>query len=997
MKTLRLEKGGRIDRNSPLMFTFDGKSYSGFKGDSLASALLANDRHFVARSYKYHRPRGILSAGVEEASALVGVDRGKGRFDTSTRATTQELFAGLNAQSQHCWPSLRWDAGALSALGSPVMSTGFYYKTFMWPKAFWEWIYEPVLRKLAGLGKAPKTADPDTYTSRYAHCDVLIIGGGPAGLAAALAASDNGAKIILVDEQNEVGGSLLSNPMLNIEGEKSWDWLAKTKQILASRDNVTILSRTIAFGYYDQNFVGTVQRLSDHLDDQKTGRLRERMLRIRAKRIVLATGAIERPLVFPGNDRPGVMLAGAGQTYLNRYGVKVGNQALVITSHDSAYASAFDMAKAGIKVSAIIDLRQQVPINLIREANSLGIELLLGHTIINTSGRFRIYSAAVAPINAIKRVRKIKCDILLMGGGWTPSVHLFSQSRGMLKWCNDIGAYVPDIYSQDAASVGACNGDYLLGDALNDGAEAGKNGAIDTGFAGAKTPGYKLAGELACSGMAADKISDIAIANTKDAYVDIQHDVTAKDIFQAVSEGFHSIEHIKRYTTTGMATDQGKTSNLNGLSIASKALKSPIADFGLTTFRPPYTPTSFGVLSGFSRLDLFDVERKSPTEQWALENRAVFEPVGLWRRARYFPKSGENMHQAVARECKGTRAGIGISDASTLGKIEVVGPDAAQFLNHIYTNPFTKLAVGRCRYGLMLSEEGFIYDDGVVARLAHERFHITTTTGGAPRVFATMEDYRQTEWPDLKVWLTSITEQWAVIALNGPNVRKMIEPFVEDIDLSNEAFPHMAIRLGKIFGVPTRLFRVSFTGELGFEVNVPAAYGLAVWQRLMEAGADLGIVPYGTEALHVMRAEKGYIIVGQDTDGTMTPNDMGMSWAIGKKKRDFIGKRSLVRSDMLRDDRKQLVGLMSENPNIVLEEGAQIIGKNSSVIPANMIGHVTSSYWSSTLQRSIAMAVIMGGREKMGSDIFVPMPDIMHRAKIVDPVFYDPKGDRLNV
>ncbi len=1001
MSNFRTAKGGRISRKTSLNFSFDGKSYAGLQGDSLASALLANGVHFVARSYKYHRPRGIMSAGTEEASALVGIDRGKGRFDTSTRATTQELFDGLRAQSQHCWPSLKFDVGALTALGSPVMSTGFYYKTFMWPKAFWEWIYEPILRNLAGLGRAPKELDPDNYSSIHAHCDVLIIGAGPAGLAAALAASKSGAKTILVDEQNDIGGDLLSSPNAQIDGDNSWDWLAKKQKELASRTNVTILNRTTAFGYYDQNFIGLVQKLSDHLGtpenkpDNKG--VRERLWKVRAKRVVLATGSIERPLVFAGNDRPGILLASAAKTYLNRYGVKVGNRPLVITNHDSAYESAFDLAEAGVEVVAIIDRRTDISQKLVEKAQKLGIEILSGHTIVQTSGKHRVCSVRAAPVEANAPIRKIKCDAVLMCGGWTPSVHLFSQSRGTLAWRDDIGAYVPDIYTQEASSVGACNGDFLISQALNEGGNAGREAAVSAGAKALNPNSYKVANEALTSDIPVEKIGTFPATGRGKAFVDFQHDVIAKDIGQAVREGFHSIEHIKRFTTTGMATDQGKTSNLNGLAIASAALERPVTEVGLTTFRPPYTPTSFGALAGYSRGELFDVTRKSPTEKWAIKNGAVFEPVGLWRRARYFPKAGENMHEAVARECKATRASIGISDASTLGKIEVVGPDAAEFLNRIYTNPWSKLGVGRCRYGLMLGEDGYIFDDGVVGRLSEDRFHVTTTTSGAPRVFSRMEDYRQTEWPELKVWLTSITEQWAVIALNGPNVRKLIEPFVEGIDLSKDAFPHMAIREGTIFGVPTRLFRVSFTGELGFEVNVPSAYGLGVWQRLMEEGKKYDIVPYGTESLHMLRAEKGYIIVGQETDGTQTPNDMGMDWAIGKKKFDFVGKRSLVRSDMLASGRKQLVGLMTSDANTVLEEGAQIMNEKSNAIPAKMIGHITSSYWSETLGHSIALAIIDGGRTRMGDEIYVSKTGGFHQARIVDPVFYDPDGERLNV
>mgnify|MGYP001208790415 CR=1 FL=1 len=986
MSPCRTAEGGRVERATPLSFSFDGKKYSGLKGDSLASALLANGVHFVARSYKYHRPRGIMSAGSEESSALLGIDRGEGRYDTNTRATTQELFEGLRAESQHCWPSLRWDMGAVNGLAGPILSAGFYYKTFMWPKSFWERVYEPIIRKAAGLGRAPRAPDPDSYASRYAHTDVLVVGAGPAGLAAALAASESGAKVIICDEQPEIGGGLLSAPSSRIDGEEAWKWLASAAATLAGRGNVTVLTRTTAAGYYQQNFFGLVERLSDHIASPHPGLPRQRMWRVRAKQVVLATGAIERPLVFAGNDRPAIMLAGAARTYLNRYGVKAGNRPAVVTSHDSAYLAAFDLAAGGIGLGAIVDVREDVPPRLLERAAKLGIEVLPGHTVIQANGRLRVSSVSVAPVGSNgppRAARKIDCDALLMCGGWTPSVHLFSQSRGTLSWRGDIGAYVPGVYTQEARSAGACDGRFLLSQALNDGAAAGAG----------KSSTHTVANEAPCSGISLAELPTSADPAPTKAFVDFQNDVTAKDVRQAVGEGFHSIEHIKRYTTTGMAIDQGKTSNLNGLAIASQALGRPIVEVGLTTFRPPYTPTSFGAFAGFSRGDLFEVTRHTPIDGWAEKRGAVFEPVSLWRRARYFPQKGEDMHAAVARECKATRTSIGIQDASTLGKIEVVGADAAEFLNRMYTNSWTKLGVGRCRYGLMLGEDGYIYDDGVVGRLGEDRFHVTTTTGGAPRVMASMEDYRQTEWPDLDVWLTSITEQWAVIALNGPNARQLIEPFVEGIEMNKEAFPHMAVRQGRIFGVPVRLFRVSFTGELGFEVNVPSGYGLAVWQRLIEAGARYDIVPYGTEALHVLRAEKGYIIVGQETDGTQTPDDVGMAWAIGRNKPDFVGKRSLARPDMLVQGRQQLVGLLTGDANYLLEEGAQIVADKTQM---KAIGHVTSSYWSEALRSSIALAVVEGGRGRMGAELFVPMDGAIHPVRVVEPVFYDPQGERLN-
>ncbi len=994
----RIAGKGRVDRGKPVGFTFNGTSYSGFAGDTLASALLAHGVHLVGRSFKYHRPRGILSAGSEEPNALVGVDRGGGRGEPNSRATVLEIYEGLKAASQNHWPSLNYDIGAVNDALYMLLSAGFYYKTFMWPKSFWNRIYEPLIRGAAGLGKAPDQPDPDLYASRFAHCDVLVVGSGPAGLAAALAAGSSGARVILADEQPELGGSLLGAPDVAIDGRSAWQWLAETCAALAAMKNVTLLPRTTAIGYYHQNFVGLAQRLTDHLAAYPEGAPRERLWKVRARRVVLAQGAIEKPLVFEGNDRPGVMLAGAARTYLNRYGVKAGARAVVVTTHDSAWHAAFDLARAGATIAAIVDLRDNVPEALAGAARALGIEMLLGWTATGTKGRLKVSSVRVNPVRpggAVGPARRIACDLVLMSGGWTPSVHLFSHSRGELAWDAVNRVFLPGRETEACRCAGAGNGRLGLSAALADGAEAGAEAARGAGFA-ATARSHGVQGEESTGGTVRRDLPTDRNASFAKAFVDFQNDVTAKDIRLAVREGFTSIEHIKRYTTTGMGTDQGKTSNINGLAIASDAVSLDVPSVGLTTFRPPYTPTTFGTFAGYNRGDLFEVTRKTSIDGWAEAQGAVFEPVSLWRRARYFPKPGEDMHRAVARECREVRASVGMFDASTLGKIEVVGPDAAEFMNRMYTNAWTKLAPGRCRYGLLLGEDGFIRDDGVIGRLAEDRFHVTTTTGGAARVLSMMEDYLQTEWPDLKVWLTSTTEQWAVVALNGPNARRVLTPLVEGADLADAAMPHMSVAECRICGVPARLFRVSFAGELGFEVNVPSRHGLAVWQAIHAAGSQYGIVPYGTETMHVLRAEKGFIIVGQDTDGTLTPDDAGLSWAIGKTKPDFVGKRSLSRPDMLKPDRRQLVGLLTADPKAVLEEGAQIVADPRQPVPMKMIGHVTSSYWSETLGRSIAMAVIEGGRALTGNTVHVPMPEQTYAAVVSATVFLDPENKRLN-
>jgi sarcosine oxidase subunit alpha len=982
--------GGRIDRSKPLSFTFDGRLYQGFQGDTLASALIANGVHLVGRSFKYHRPRGFLAAGSEEPNALVDIDRGNGRSAPNLRATQVELYGGLVAKSQNRWPSLGFDISAINDLAPPgLIGAGFYYKTFMAPAGAWHKLYEPFIRRAAGLGKAPQSPDPDHYSQRYAFCDVLVVGAGAAGLAAALAAAETGVPVILADEQAAMGGGLLDEANAIIDGVSAADWVAAALSRLNSMGNVTLLPRTQAFGYYAQNFLGLAERLTDHEAVPTTGTPRERLWKVRAKWVVLATGAIERPLVFPDNDRPGVMLASAARTYLNRYGARPGNRAVIFTADDTSYAAALDLHKAGTEIAAIADLRAAPEGPGITAARAAGLRVMPSTVVVGVSGRLRVTDVALGSIGADGTVTagpSLGCDLLLMAGGWTPAVHLFSQSRGKLKFDAERQIYLPGVSAQAERSVGACNGTFDLSAALAEGDAAG----------GGKTREFIAIGATAPSGGFHGAIPHSRDPQRVKAFVDFQNDVTAKDIKLAVREGMHSIEHIKRYTTTGMATDQGKTSNMNGLAIAAGALDKPIPEIGLTTFRTPFTPVTFGTLAGHARGDLFDPIRKTPMHGWAEAKGAVFEDVGQWKRAWYFPRPGETMHDAVNRECKAARSVAGIFDATTLGKIEVVGPDAAEFMERLYTNPWAKLGVGRCRYGLMLNEAGFVMDDGVIARIAPDRFHVTTTTGGAPRVLAHMEDYLQTEFPDLKVWLTSTTEQWAVIAIQGPKAREIIAPLVEGIDLSPEAMPHMSLREGTICGVPTRLFRVSFTGELGFEVNVPADSGRKVWEAIFASGEPLGLTPYGTETMHVLRAEKGYIIVGQETDGTVTPSDLGLDWAIGKNKRDFVGKRSLKRPDLVKVDRKQLVGLLTTDPTKVLEEGAQITLDAAPATGTPALGHVTSSYWSETLGRSIAMALVESGRTRTGETLHVPMPGEAVAVTVTEPIFFDKEGGRLD-
>ncbi len=691
---------------------------------------------------------------------------------------------------------------------------------------------------------------------------------------------------------------------------------------------------------------------------------RERLWQVRAGEVVLATGAIERPLVFPGNDRPGIMLAESARTYLKRYGVLPGARVAVLTAHDGAYQAALDLKAAGVQIAVIADVRREATGALPGAARRAGIEVRTGVTAVGTKGTRRVKALGLAPVDDAGSVTStsewIDCDTVLMSGGYTPSVHLFSQSRGQLRWDDDLKVFVPDVAAERCRCVGSCAGDAGFG----------------SGWLGS--------------------LPQPATGSRGKAFVDWQNDVTAPDLALAVREGFRSIEHIKRYTTTGMATDQGKTSNLNALAIAAAQLQQPIPKVGLTTFRMPYLPVSFGALAGPARGELFAPVRTTPMYSWASERGAVFEPVSLWQRARYFPAGKEDMHQAVARECLAVRRHCGLFDASTLGKIEVVGPDAVEFMNRMYVNSWNSLKPGRCRYGILLRDDGFVFDDGVVARIAEDRFHVTTTTGGAPRVLALMEDYLQTEWPQLKVWLTSTTEQWAVIALQGPAARRVLEPLVEHIDLSNDALPHMGVARGRICGVPGLVFRVSFTGELGYEINVPADFGLEVWRAVWEAGQAHGICAYGTETMHVLRAEKGYVIVGQDTDGTVTADDAGLGWAVGKNKPDFVGMAAMKKPALTDPGRKQLVGLLTVDPAVVLEEGSQLTAQPGLRPPMPVLGHVTSSYHSSVLGRSIALALVNAGRARMGQTLYVPTAHGESMVIVASPIFYDPKGERLN-
>ena len=993
----RLAEGGRIDRDQRLGFTFNDVRYTGYAGDTLASALLANGVVLVGRSFKYHRPRGILSAGAEEPNALVQLGKGA-RTEPNLRATQVELYDGLVAESINCWPSVEYDIGAINNRISRVLPSGFYYKTFMWPRKLWM-TYEYFIRRAAGLGKAPRAPDPDRYDKRHAHCDVLVAGGGPAGLAAALAAGRTGARVIVADDQQEFGGALL-NTRAEIDGKPAMDWVAAALDELAAMDEVTLLPRATVFGYYDHNYLGIAERVTDHLgpDAAPPAAPRQRLWRVRARQVVLAAGSHERPLVFADNDRPGVMLAGAAQTYVNRYAVKPGGRAVVFTNNDSAYQAALDLIDGRVRIAALVDVRPEPAGPLVEAVRAQGIEIVAGHAITATHGAKRVTAVEVMRLNeagdqVTGPARRFDCDLVCMSGGWNPAIHLFSQSRGRPVFDAEKACFVPGRSVQAERSAGACNGAFALADCLAEGFAAGLAAAGDAGRKKGRARKMPAAPEPESRPLR--PLWRVPAVRGVKQFVDFQNDVTAADLVLAAREGYDSVEHLKRYTTTGMGTDQGKTSNVNAIAILAQIAQAEIPDVGVTTFRPPYTPVGFGTLAGRAVGPLWEPARLTPMHLRHADTGAVFEDVGQWKRAWYYPNDGETMHDAVNRECLAVRTSLGIFDATTLGKIDIQGSDALELLNRVYTNAWDTLAVGRARYGLMLGEDGMVMDDGVTARIGEHHYHMTTTTGGAPRVMAWLEEWLQTEWPELKVYLTSVTTQWAVVAIAGPNSRRLLGELCDDIDLATEAFPFMAWRDGTVAGLPARVYRVSFSGEIAYEINVPASYGTALWRALMTAGAKYQITPYGTEAMHVLRGEKGFVVVGHDTDGTMTPFDLGMGWIVSKKKKDFLGKRSLARSDCLREGRKQLVGLLSEDPNEVVPEGSQIVAEVRAKPPMPMEGHVTSSYWSPVLGRSIAMAVLKGGHGRHGETVTISLANKNVRAVVGKPIFYDPEGKKL--
>ena len=1000
----RLANAGRlVNKNKAVSFTFNGKNLRGFEGDTLASALLANDQMMVGRSFKYHRPRGVVASGAEEPNGLVNLGKDN-TFEPNQRITTTELFDGLTATSQNHWPSLEFDVGVINTYLSRFMPAGFYYKMFIHPRPFWKHIYEPMIRQAAGLGKAPKDRDTDTYEHFNASFDVMVVGGGIAGLAAAHSAGQSGARVMLVEQTADWGGRAVVD-MPSIDGKIAQDWVAETVQALENMTNVTIRLRTQGAGVYDHGYVLAYERLTDHAPENDGPR--HRLWRIRAKQIVTATGAIERPLSFAGNDIPGVVLASAVRDYAVNFGVSVGDRTVVVTNNDDAYRTAITLKKVGLDISAIIDARTSAEGDLIEEAKALGIRVEFGKGIAKVKGGKRVTGVALcnqAGEGAV--IEEISCDCVAMSGGWSPVVHLWSHCGGKLIWDADQTMFRPDPEKPPlgangegfVVTAGVANGHLFTAEVIADGFAAGRSAAKAAGFK-AKAAQAPM-GEDAHEGPLAPvwlMPQGASHALRSKAWLDFQNDVKVSDVQLAAQEGYESVEHAKRYTTIGMATDQGKLSNINGLATLAKSLNAEIPNVGTTTFRPPYTPISMSVIAGVAKNELFQPIRKTPMSDWHTANGADYEPVGQWRRPYAYVRIGETVHDAVNREVINTREKVGLLDASTLGKLVVKGPDAGKFLDMMYTNMMSNLAVGKCRYGLMCSENGFLSDDGVVARINEDTWLCHTTTGGAERIHAWMEDWLQCEWWDWKVYVTNVTEQWAQVAVVGPNARKVLEK-LGGMDVSKETLPFMQWADGTLGGFDARVYRISFSGELSYEIAVPASQGRAFWKALLAAGAEFGAMPYGTEALHIMRAEKGFIMIGDETDGTVIPQDLNLQWAISKKKEDFLGKRAQERSHMADPNRWKLVGLETVDGSIIPDGAYSIAEGTNANGQRNTQGRVTSTYYSPTLKRGIAMGLVLHGPDRMGEVIeFNKVDGTTVQAKIVDQVFYDKDGEKQNV
>ncbi|MFN0192113.1 MAG: sarcosine oxidase subunit alpha family protein [Aestuariivirga sp.] len=976
MAGFRLAKGGLVGRAVPLNFTFDGKSYTGLTGDTLASALIANGTHLMGRSFKYHRPRGAITAGAAEPNALVELREG-GRKEANTRATMIELYEGLAAKSQNRWPSLDFDVGAINSLASSIFVAGFYYKTFMWPKRFWEAIYEPLIRRAAGLGSASKEADPDRYEKAYAHCDLLVVGSGPTGLMAALAGARSGARVIIADEGSRLGGSLLSENE-EIADKSGLEWAESLILELGALPNVTLMPRTTVFGWYDGNIFGAAERVNDHVAVPNLYEPRQRYWRFFAKKAVLAAGAEERPLVFGGNDKPGVMLASAMRTYANRYAAAAGKSIIVFTNNDSGYRTARDMKAHGVHVEAILDSRAA------SKADAGGIPVLREASIATVHGGKRVTGIKIDQEKEIFH-SSLPCDAIAMSGGWNPIVNLMCHRGAKPIWNEKVAAFVPPTVGDEFVAAGSAKGSMLLSECLAEGARAGT---------------------LRGKPPAIPKCRDEAFALTplwwvKDsvgkAFVDYQNDVTLKDLPLAAQEGYSDIELAKRYTTTGMATDQGKLGNMNAIAILGEATGQSIEKVGTTTFRPYYTPVSFGALAGPSVGHHFQPVRKTPLHDWAAELGAVFVETGLWMRSSWFPRDGDDWLASASREVLGTRNGVGLCDVSTLGKIDIQGKDAGTFLDRLYCNTFSTLAIGKARYGLMLREDGIVFDDGTTSRLADDHFVMTTTTANAARVMSHIEFYHQALWPELDVQYVSVTEQWAQMAIAGPCARATLNKIIDGPDLDDVNTPYLAARDITIMdGLPARLFRISFSGEHAYELAVPADYGSMVARTIMQAGAEFAIVPYGVEALSIMRIEKGHV-AGGELNGTTTAGDLGLGKMMSTKK-DYIGRMMAAREGLTDPARQCVVGIRPADKRDKLRSGSHLLKLNDKPSMAADQGYISSVAWSPMLDMWLGLALLSNGRNRTGEtvQVFDGLRGIHMNAVITEPMHFDPENKRLH-
>ncbi|WP_440918312.1 sarcosine oxidase subunit alpha family protein [Candidatus Pelagibacter sp.] len=994
-QNFRLNTGGLINRDKPIEFKFNGKKYIGYEGDTLASALLANGIHLIGRSFKYHRPRGFFGAGVDEPNAKMQVEI-NGCSEPNINATEIELVNGLSATSQNCWPSVNFDIGAINNFLNRFFPAGFYYKTFMWPKSFWYRVYEPFIRKAAGLGIASLEKDKERYEHKYEYCDLLVTGSGPAGLASAYAAAKNGAKVILAEDKPRYGGTLLTDDV-TIDNLSGKDWSEKIISELKEMPNVIVKNRSQVFGYYDHNMMVMFERTGDHLEKKTKYTPRQRLWYIRAKEVLLSTGSIERPIVFGNNDTPGVFLSAAAKEYMKVYGVLIGRKPIIFTNNDSGYETAIEFKKNGVD-PIVLDTREDQNSELINEAKDLDIKIKFSYAVIVAHGYKKVKSATIGKLNKDKidfeNTEQIDCDSICVSGFWTPTVHLASQSGNKLKFNDTIDAFVPDKSKQNEHSLGAANGTFTLQDTLkysfNTGSEVSKN--ITKKDEKIQIPNtnerkYSTHDKFWCSPLPKGK-------NYK-RFVDFQNDVAVSDIEVALREGYRSIEHVKRYTTLGMATDQGRTSNLNGLQLVANVEKKIVPQVGHTTFRPPFTPVTIGTIVGREVGKEYMPTRKTPMHHWHEKNNAVWVDAGAWKRPRYYKRGNENLFEASKREAKNVREHVGVCDVTTLGKIDIKGPDAAEFLNRVYTNAWLKLPVGKARYGVMLREDGIVMDDGTTTRISENHYHMTTTTAQAANVLSHLEYYLQIVWPELNVNVVSTTEQWAGAAIAGPKSRDLLAKLFPKIDVSNEALPFMGYVEGDLFGVKARIFRISFSGELAYEINVESDFGLFMWEKIIDIGEEFNIQPYGTEALSTLRIEMGHV-AGPELDGRTIPYDVSLEGLVSKKK-DFIGKRSLAKEAFNKTDRQKIVGLVPLDRKSSIPEGSHLVENKNAKLPNPKLGHVSSSCWSVENNNPFSLAILKDGKNMIGKKLFAvsPLKNTSIEVEVMSSHYVDHEGKRV--